>query len=132
MKILIFIPALIILPASSAYALNYSLDGLSNDGWTVGWSSDPPATVSVYKRQKDGSHTNYREYDGASCGVLEDVEFSCDASGSSPLTGTTYIFKKGVDRNCEKGDPYDIYVCTIGCNKNKLTPKILKLRRDCL
>ena len=55
MKKYIFIVALIALSTSSANALNYDLYGLSSDGWTIVYNSDPPATVNVFKTLKDGS-----------------------------------------------------------------------------
>jgi hypothetical protein len=137
MKKYIFIVALIALSTSSANALNYDLYGLSSDGWTIVYNSDPPATVNVFKTLKDGSRANDIEYESVGCEFFgtKNASFTCPESGKSPLAGTTYIFKKRFGGNCMMEVPevpYDLYVCTTGCNKNKRTPKTLMLGGNCL
>lgn len=122
------------LHVSVALADNYQLEHVSSDGWVVAFDTEPPATVAVYRRLKDGSLANYVAYESEGCVLslatgketMTKSTFSCPATGKSPLAGTTYVYDRHVGLNCFREPFYDMFICTKGCKLHKKTPKTLR------
>lgn len=116
------------LTSNVSLAANYILEGSSFDGWTVEYSSDPPATVTQYRRKTDGSFSEYIQFENENCS-LDGKKFACDGNGKSPLSGTEYQFDKIVGTGCLQTV---IYRCMKNCKINIQTPELLLEKTTCI
>ena len=108
-----------------------NLVGKLDRGWEVVADMEPPATVWVWKRKRDGAIVESREYREQGCELVYDTNpkrerrvLTCPAPGITPLAGTKYVGKR-VKGRCEDGSPEFRYVCVSGCGKRSRAPGVL-------
>lgn len=132
MKHLLTIGFVSLLFTTNVLAGNFVFEGQLSNGLAISFSTEPPATVAVFQRQKDGSIANYTAYESEGC-EINGSKLTCPSSGKSPLAGTTYTFKKLVGRmeDCMGKPVYEIYECAEGCSQHRIAPPILKQTSVC-
>ncbi len=127
-------PALLAPAVTTSWADGYtSISGKLGKGWEVHVDTEPPITVWVWQRQKDGGIVNSHEYKTEACTLAYEYSkqerevrvLKCSANGNTPLAGTKYVGHP-FDGDCENGDPEFLFKCVSGCGSKSRAPKTMR------